>query len=227
PAASELPARTRSRSSVRSGLARALPVLSWTKRSARSRSYPAASMIASSRVVSPSVARSSRRRAPSSVRSNSANRFRRSAGSELSTIWPWRWSRSTTEAWSGASLMPLATSPVAVTADQRKDGIAIPALPSGVGVHEAQHLVERRLAVNDGEKAALEDGAHTTLDSRPLDLSVVGAGENQPVDRRARHQQFADREAPAISGAAALRAADGAVQRDRGGGRELRQFKPV
>src|SRR5712691_8133394 len=224
-AASVLPARTLSRTSARSARARELAVLSTTKRNARSRSCPAASMIASSRVTSPSVALSTPRFLPSSMCSSSATRLRRSAGSALSTIWPWRCSRSTIAAWSGASLTPLTTSPPAVTADQRNDGIAIPApAPSGVAVDAAQHFVERRLALDDLEQAAVEDRPHAAVDRGALDLGMVGARENQPVDRRVRHQELADRQAAAKSGAATLRATARTIERYR---RSLRQLRPL
>src|SRR6266851_7866142 len=226
--ASELPARTLSRTSARSPRARELPVLSTTNRNARSRSCPAVSMIASSRVTSPRVVLSTPRRKPSSVCNNAANRLRRSAGSALSTIWPWRCRRSTIAAWSGASSTPLTTSPPAVTADQRKDAMAIPApSPSGVAVDAAQNLLERRLAFDDREQPAVEDRPHAVFDRCTLDRRMIGAPENQLVDRRARHQQFTDCQAAAKAGATAFWAPNRTMEDNRSPLRQPLQPTPL
>ena len=47
-------------------------------------------------------------------------------------------------------------------------------------------------------------GRMPLFDCGPLDRGIVGAVEDQPIDRPVRHQQFGDRAPPAIAGAAAF-----------------------
>src|SRR5271166_1918758 len=69
----------------------------------------------------------------------------------------------------------------------------------------ANNLFDRRVAVEHGKQAAVEDRAHPAFDRGALDRGVVGALEDQAIDRPRRHQQLGDRPAPAKAGAAAVR----------------------
>src|SRR5204862_3727178 len=214
-AANELPPRTLSRTSPRIARTFACCAFSNTNRNARSRSCPAASIVASSLVTSASAARSSPRRVTSSMCSRSAS-ARRPAGSARNTIWPWRCSRSTTEARSAASLSPCTTSPPEFIADHLNDGIAAVSrsAPSGFAADAADDLFDRRVALDDGEEASVENRPHAVCDRGTLDRALVGALEDQPVDFLGRHQQFGDGAASAIAGVAAFRAARRAGQRN-------------
>src|SRR5579883_2323696 len=90
-----------------------------------------------------------------------------------------------------------------------------PAGASRLASDAAHDLLDRRVALKHRHQAAVEDRPHAAGDRGLFDRRVVGALEQQAVDRPARHQQLGDRPPAAITGAAAARAADRLIERDR------------
>src|SRR6516164_4446314 len=78
----------------------------------------------------------------------------------------------------------------------------------------AHDLLDRGVALEHREQTAVENRTHAIADRGPLDRSVVGALEDQTIDRPRRHQQLGDRPAPAKAGAATGGAAYRVIKRD-------------
>ncbi len=54
---------------------------------------------------------------------------------------------------------------------------------SGLGADAARHFLDRRVPGQRGVEPGLEHRHHARRDGRALDLGVLGAGEDQPLDR--------------------------------------------
>src|SRR5580700_3120629 len=94
-------------------------------------------------------------------------------------------------------MTPRATSPPGFTADQRKDGIL------GLTPDAAHDLLDRGVALDHCDQTVVEDRAHTLFDCNALDRGIVGALEDQTIDRPVRYQELGDGPSAAITGAAA------------------------
>ena len=191
---------------------RAFRVLSTTKRRARSRSCPAASMIASSRVTSLIAFLSSARAPPISICKQVAEpapQIRRVGAQHGLSL----------------ALQPIddpcairrfhdAVHDLTATIDCRpteRRHLRPPAVGSslsssghapgngmsrqatrthllGLASDTANDLLDRRVAFEHGEQPAVEDRPHAALDCGALDRGVVGAVKDQPVGRAVRHQ---------------------------------------
>ena len=205
--ASALPSRTASRSAAATRRMRALAAVSTRKRNARSRSWPAPSMVASSRSSAVTSWRVSASPRPNSSASSPRQPPTASGRHELHRNRPLAAQMAQHRGLVGR-LQP-AGAGLAGAVDRGVAPLAHePPPPCQAPPYAAHHFLDRRGAGQRRLQSGLEHRYHAGGDGGALDRGMVGAGEHQPRDLIVRLEELGDRLPAAIAGAAAVRAAD-------------------